>query len=240
MSASSIRHSSVRALKRTLVVAETWGIKTMLAVVLLFALVVVWQTLEGCHEGIECIWTSAKSLAAKNEANTIWDEAYRVALTIIASWAAVEVYVTSLGLKIDSFLVNWIGKGHLVVVAGAVHGETNTGNPEERHRKSRSHASLAVEIARSEARLGERGVVLYLPGITKETRRSLWWDGVLVLQDELQATEILEATRSVFAWKLVAMRDEPDENVVLVHEAIAASRKQQASDSSGDHGNQLP
>ena len=234
MSASSIRHSSVRALKRTLVVAETWGIKTMLAVVLLFALVVVWQTLEGCHEGIECIWTSAKSLAAKNEANTIWDEAYRVALTIIASWAAVEVYVTSLGLKIDSFLVNWFGKGHLVVVAGAVHGETNTGNPEERHRKSRSHASLAVEIARSEARLGERGVVLYLPGITKETRRSLWWDGVLVLQDELQATEILEATRSVFAWKLVAMRDEPDENVVLVHEAIAASRKQQASDSSGD------
>ena len=138
-------------------------------------------------------------------------------IKVTLAWAAVKVYMASVGLKWDNIMARRMTRNHIVIAAGS-RDENN-----EDDQSPRSKLALAIDLAYSLA--PTETIVLTAPEIDEVQRTKLWDSGVKVVTHNGNFTDMLDAVGAARAKTLIAMRDHFDDNVTLCRAALSPSLK---------------
>ena len=138
-------------------------------------------------------------------------------IKVTLAWAAVKVYMASVGLKWDNIMARRMTSNHIVIAAGA------RGEDGRDYQSPRSKQALAIDLAYSMA--STETIVLTAPEIDEVQRTKLWDSGVKVVTHDGNFTDMLEAVGASRAKTLIAMRDHFDDNVTLCRAALSPSLK---------------
>ncbi len=200
------------SLKRALIFVETWGLAILVALtVAAFGM----ATIESLHaQGNGSLWQALMQTALSDaEQAQGWTGRMHLLFKATLGWAAVRVYMATAGLKWDHFSARWLARSHVVIVAGRDSSEQDAAPADV------DKSSLALEMALAMA--PAHSVVLALPALDEGQRSRLWQAGVRVVTGPAQATQLLAATGARRARLLVAMRDDPVQNIALTHAALS-------------------
>jgi hypothetical protein len=139
------------------------------------------------------------------------------AINVSLAWAAVKVYMVSVGLGWDNIIVRQLTRGHIIIAAGS------RGLDASSEQSPRSKLSLAIDLACSLA--PKETIVLAVPEIDEIQRTNLWNIGVKVITHNGNFRNLLKAVGASRAKTLITLRDDFDDNVALCHAALSPSLK---------------
>jgi hypothetical protein len=154
---------------------------------------------------------------------------FHALLTIAFGWAAIKVYMATAGYRWDAFSSRYLVRNHIVIIAGrSANSKTDFlhMSKHEAAEKLVEQTQLAIDLA-LELSL-EHNVVLNIPNLHSSRLEKLWSSGVRVLNDDIELTELLQATSIRKAKMLIAMRDVYSENIVSIQAALSKSMRNPA------------
>lgn len=160
------------------------------------------------------VWHAVESVVAKGTHDRgAWAKVTNVLVSATMAWAAIRIYMASAGFKWDEFAARHLARGHVVIIGG----------PSQRsgHSSNAGKTVMATELALLLSRTHQ--VVLCLPSMTDGALLRLWDGGVIVLKRDFSVSESLAATRTSRAQLLIAMREDPGENIALARMALSAA-----------------
>jgi hypothetical protein len=162
---------------------------------------------------------SAFVATALSDSNTAtgWALAMHFLLNAIIAWAAVKIYMASVGLRWDAFAAKTLKRGHVIILAGKSSTSYLSDTADDVDKRG-----LAIELAKAIA--PSQSVVLCLPSLDETTRTRLWQSGVTVLSDDIPLSAMLDNAGVERAQSLIAMRDRYDENIALTRDALSPRR----------------
>jgi hypothetical protein len=168
-------------------------------------------------------WFSAFVETALSDSNTAtgWALAMHFLLNAIIAWAAVKIYMASMGLRWDAFAAKTLKRGHVIIVAGRSTTSSSTDPTNDVGKRG-----LAIELA--EAIAPSQKLVLCIPSLDETTRARLWQSGVTVLTDDMPLPAILDSAGIERAQLLITMRDNFEENIALSRDALSSRRTNKA------------
>lgn len=201
-------------LKPALLHLERWGLPYLVALVLMASGM---ATYEAYQSGLSVIAAFVKIASSDSNTATGWAQAMHLLLKAVVAWAAVKIYMASVGLRWDAFAARNLKRGHVVIVAGK--SSTSSLSDAEDDVDKRG---LAIELA--EALAPSQKLVLCIPSLDETTRARLWQSGVTVLTDDMPLPAILDSAGIERAQSLITMRDNFEENIALSRDALSSRR----------------
>jgi hypothetical protein len=214
-------------MKKFLVLLQTYGLALLVALtVVAFTLALV----EGLEQSVNelsiitFVTTIQDILLSDAVESEGWTRLMHSLLIISLGWAAVKIYIKTVGLKWDTFMARYVVRDHLVIVSGrnrtkaqVVPSNANRHNDAMAESKSELAVDLALSLSRTES------VVLSHPDISEEDRDKLWRAGVVVIAEDMSMPEVLAEVGAKRARMLVAMRDHFADNIVVTRAAVSPS-----------------
>jgi len=202
-------------MKKVLIMLERWILPLLVFLVLvLFSLSVHEKMVADAAMTAFKAAVQALTLDSPEDGFTLY---MNFSIKVTLAWAAVKVYMASVGLKWDNIMARRMTRNHIVIAAGS-RGE---GGKEDQ--SPRSKLALAIDLAYSLA--PTETIVLTAPEIDEVQRTKLWDSGVKVVTHDGHFTDILNAVGAARAKTLIAMRDHFDDNVTLCRAALSPSLK---------------
>jgi len=202
-------------MKKVLIMLERWILPLLVFLVLvLFSLSVHEKMVADAAMTAFKAAVQALTLDSPEDGFTLY---MNFSIKVTLAWAAVKVYMASVGLKWDNIMARRMTRNHIVIAAGS-HGE---GGKEDQSPSSK--LALAIDLAYSLA--PTETIVLTAPEIDEVQRTKLWDSGVKVVTHDGHFTDMLNAVGAARAKTLIAMRDHFDDNVTLCRAALSPSLK---------------
>ena len=151
-----------------------------------------------------------------------WSRIMHFFLSATIAWGAVRAYLTTAGHKFSYFMAKYLLSKHTIIIAGRLTKNTNleTDLSSNKYKTLPDKSALAIDLAITLAR-NRQSVVLCNPVITDQDLSRLWDVGVNVIKSDYSMAEVLDATGGGRASRLIAMRDDYLENIVLVRNALS-------------------
>lgn len=151
-----------------------------------------------------------------------WSRIMHFFLSATIAWGAVRAYLTTAGHKFSYFMAKYLLSKHTIIIAGRLTENTNleTDLSSSKYKMLPDKSALAIDLAITLAR-NRQSVVLCNPVITDQDLSRLWDVGVNVIKSDYSMAEVLDATGGGRASRLIAMRDDYLENIVLVRNALS-------------------
>jgi len=202
-------------MKKVLIMLERWILPALVMLVLvLFSLSVHEKMAADAAMTAFKAAVQALTLDSPEDGFTLY---MNFSIKVTLAWAAVKVYMASVGLKWDNIMARRMTRNHIVIAAGS-RDENN-----EDDQSPRSKLALAIDLAYSLA--PTETIVLTAPEIDEVQRTKLWDSGVKVVTHDGNFTDMLDAVGAARAKTLIAMRDHFDDNVTLCRAALSPSLK---------------
>ncbi len=202
-------------MKKVLIMLERWILPLLVVLVLILFVLSVREKMsaDAAMTAFKAA-VQALTLDSPEDGFTLY---MNFSIKVTLAWAAIKVYMASVGLKWDNVIARRVTRGHIVIAAGA--REDNGASVKQFSGKLALAIDLAYSLAPNET------VVLTAPGINEVQRTKLWDVGVKVVAHDGKFTDMLYATGAMRAKTLIAMRDHFDDNVTLCRAALSPSLK---------------
>ena len=202
-------------MKKMFVLIERWTLPTLVctSIILFFLTVGEKMGAELAANPIEA-GVQALTLDSTETGFTLY---MNFAINLTFAWAALKIFMASVGLKWDNIIVRRLTRGHVVIAAGSSEKENFHEHP------LRSKLSLAIDLAYALA--PTETIVLTAPEINELQRTKLWDNGVRVITHDGNSTDMLNAVGASRAKTLIAVRDHFDDNIALCRAALSPSLK---------------
>ena len=148
-----------------------------------------------------------------------WKRYYEFALNLTIGWAAVRIYMTTAGLKLDEWTARWLLRDHIVIVAGSSKpvqsSATNNLVVDD------SHLEMAIRMALTLSQT--QAVVLCCGDLNESRRTALWKNGVTLLATSRSVEDTIQWAGTSRAKTLVVMREDNSENIALCQAGLNKS-----------------
>lgn len=211
-------------MKRLLVFVEKWGLLLLvLCTGLAIGLSVAEEMEPKSGEYAVSLWTAMLNTATStSESAQGWSKRMHLMVNVTLAWAAIRVYMATVGLKWDNFAARYLARSHVIIVAGKADSNPTdqaARSPRDVLAQQVDKGALAIDLALS--MVATQQVVLSLKSVDEGKRIQLWEAGVTVLTQDMAMADVLQATGAKRASMLIAMRDHYGDNITLTRAAMA-------------------
>lgn len=200
-------------MKKVLMMLERWVLPVLVVLVLLLFSLSVHEKMAAdmAMTGLKAA-VQALTLDSPEDGFSLYMNFF---IKVTLAWAAVKVYIASVGLRWDNIMARRMTRNHIVIAADG-RGEDARGN-----QSPKSKLALAIDLAYSLA--STETIVLTVPEIDEAQRTKMWDNGVKVITHDGNLTDMLEAVGAARAKTLIAMHDNFEDNVTLCRTALSPS-----------------
>jgi RyR domain len=209
--------------KQLLVFIEKWGMTVLASVAAIAFLIAVRDAYLQNGTGKAGLLSLYKAFmeTINSDPDTAdgWEGSMHVFFKLAVGWAAVKVYMSTAGVKWDTFFARWLARSHVVIIGGPSSGDAKVSTSTNELAGAQVQSNFAVDLALAVAK--SKPVVLSLPDVDEAQRAKLWESGVTLIPTEMGASDLLEATGIKRASMLIAMRDSALDNIVLTSTALS-------------------
>ena len=138
-------------------------------------------------------------------------------INLTLAWAVLKILMASAGLKIDNFFAKNFMKDHIIIISKSPKSsDVNSKNVYKM-------MSLAIDLAGAIA--SDRKVILVADEIDDFRRAILWENGIRVLNYTGNFTAMLTASGAAKANTLIALCDDPLDNIAICRAALSPTLK---------------
>lgn len=198
-------------MKRVFVFLERWTLPALVAISSVLFFLTVGEKM-GAELAANPIEAGVQALTL-DSAETGFTLYMNFAINLTFAWAALKIFMASVGLKLDNLLVKQISRSHLVIVAGY---SWQTGKETSNSMKNLSFArELAIAASKSNS------VVLVLPQLDDDQRSLLWQKGIRVVTHEGTPKDILVVGGISRAEYVFAVCDDTIDNITICRVALS-------------------
>lgn len=201
-------------MKNLLVIIERWTLPVLVSIsLILFCLTIGEKMGAGLAKNSIEAGVQALTLDSAETGFTLY---MNFAINMTFAWAALKIFMASLGLRLDNLLVRKFSRSHVVIVAGfSWRNKLETG----RFNQVDFARDLAISASKN------HNVVIALPQIEDDQRTLLWELGVRVVTYRGDPTATLNAAGISRADFMFAVCDNPVDNLTLSRAALSPSTK---------------
>ena len=201
-------------IKRLFVLIERWTLPLLVTIsLILFCLTIREKMAAGLAANPLEAGVQALTLDSAETGFTLY---MNFAINITLAWAALKVFMASVGLRLDNYLVKTFSRSHIVIIAGF--SWHNKGEPEQINQ-----LDFARDLATSAST--SHNVVIAMPTVADDQRTSLWELGIKVVTYQGNPTAVLNASGISRADYLFAVCDNPLDNLTLSRAALSSASK---------------
>lgn len=196
-------------MKRFLVFFEEWTLFTLVSISAVLFLLSADERM-GAGLATNALEASVQTLTLDSD-DSGFNLYMNFTINMTLAWAALKIFMASLGLKFDNFIARKIIKNHVIIVSG--YTWRTQGN------EAKDEMLFASDLASSLAH--DHTVLIILPVIEDHHRNILWKKGVRVANFNGDPRDVLRAARISQAQSLIALCDDPIDNITLCRAALS-------------------
>ena len=139
------------------------------------------------------------------------------AINLTFAWAALKIFMASVGLKLDNLLAKQFSRSHVLIIAGY---SWQKGKHTKNTVKNLSFArDLAIAASRNNS------VVIVLPELDDDQRAMLWQKGIRVVTHHSEPKDTLLAGGISRAEYVFAVCDDPIDNITVTRAALSPANQ---------------